>query len=78
MEKSPNCALAILYYYSTKAYRMAGLGQINCKINSTTKKEAHQKMRSYNTYEKKNKKIIRIARPTRTRRYLYLTTYALR
>lgn len=52
MEKSPNCALAILYYYSTKAYRMAGLGQINCKINSTTKKEAHQTMRSYNTYEK--------------------------
>lgn len=56
MEKSPNCALAILYYYSTKARQMAGLGQINCKINSTTKKEAHQTMCSYNTYEKKNKK----------------------
>lgn len=38
MEKSQNCALAILYYYSTKTCRMAGLGQINCKINSTTKK----------------------------------------
>ena len=25
MEKSPNCALAILYYYSTKARQMAGL-----------------------------------------------------
>lgn len=50
MEKSQNCALAILYYYSTKACRMAGPEQINCKINSTTKNEAHQTMRPfYNT-----------------------------
>ena len=53
MEKSQNCALAILYYYSTKACRMAGLEQINCKINSTTKKEPHQTMRSYNTKKEK-------------------------
>lgn len=43
MEKSQNCALAILYYYSTKTCRMAGLGQINCKINSTTLKKKNKK-----------------------------------